>query len=284
MALGRIKQAVRRRLGLPFIDHTNVVFWPSGTAPTRLTSTQEMFCAWNAERLGIAVEDSRNRYLDSWKTIRNGHGGPEYRGFCLLTHNLLRVLYDDSEQDVFDAYQFHAPMHFLRMLSYPEPVWDERDPVVQGLRSRGQVTVLDFGCGLAQRSRGLAQMLRGQGGEVDLVLADIPTVRKPFLLWLGGKLGIPTTFLDCTPAVPIPPLGACDICIATEVFEHLHHPLRYLDAMHAAIRPGGLLLTNVADHRPEYMHVSPSLAPLRQRLGALGYVEILPNRLYRKPG
>ena len=115
-----------------------------------------------------------------------------------------------------------------------------------------------------------------------LNMADIPTERKAFLLWLGERQGIPTAFVDCTPAEPIPPLPPCDLCIATEVFEHLHDPLTYLEAFHRALRPGGLLLTNIADQRPEYMHVSPDLGPVRRRLAALAYGEMIPNRLYCK--
>lgn len=279
--LKRILRYVRRRLGLPGGDPHSL--WPRGTEPSRLTDTQALFCEWNAERLGITVAESRRRYASAWAAVRGGHAGQEYRAFCVLAHELFRVFHDDTRDEVFGAYQFHAPMHFLRMLSYPDLDWSDDDPLLRHLSARAGVTILDFGCGLAQKSRRLAAKLRDGGQAVALVLADIPTDRKPFLLWLGERQAIATTFLDCTPSEPIPPLGSCDVCIATEVFEHLHEPLAYLEAMHRAIGPGGLLLTNVADQKPEYMHVSPDLGPLRRRLAALGYVELVPNRLYRKP-
>lgn len=283
MLRDRLKRFVKRLLGRPAVAHANVVFWPGGTPPARLNQTQAWFCDWNAERLGISVEDSRRRYAESWQALRGGHGGPEFRGYCVLSHTLFRVFYDDNPGEVFAAYRFHGPMHFLRMLSYAEPDWADDDPVVAHLRTCPDPSILDFGCGLAQRSRGLALKLQADGQTVGLDLVDIPTERKAFLLWLGGRLGIPTTFADCTPEAPIPPLGPCDACIATEVFEHLHAPLAYLEAMHAALRPGGLLVTNIADQKPEYMHVSPDLSGLRARLAELGYAELTPTRLYRKP-
>lgn len=284
MHLDPAKRLVKRLLGRPTVAHANVVFWPSGAPPARLNQTQALFCEWNAERLGIPVAESRRRYADSWQALRGGHGGGEFRGFCVLSHTLFRVFYDDSPGEVYAAYRFHGPMHFLRMLSYAEPVWDDDDPVVAHLRQCPDPRVLDFCCGLAQRSRGLALKLQAEGRTVALDLVDIPTERKAFLLWLGDRLGIPTTFADCTPDAPIPPLGGCDVCIATEVFEHLHQPLAYLDAMHGALRPGGLLVTNIADQKAEYMHVSPDLSALRARLRELGYGERVPTRLYRKPG
>ncbi len=283
MLRDRLKRFVKRLLRRPAVAHANVVFWPGGTPPARLNQTQTWFCDWNAERLGITVEDSRRRYAESWQALRGGHGGPEFRGYCVLSHTLFRVFYDDNPGEVYAAYRFHGPMHFLRMLSYAEPDWAADDPVVAHLRACPDPRILDFGCGLAQRSRGLALKLQADGQTVGLDLVDIPTERKAFLLWLGGRLGIPTTFADCTPEAPIPPLGPCDACIATEVFEHLHAPLTYLEAMHAALRPGGLLVTNIADQKPEYMHVSPDLSDLRARLAELGYAELAPTRLYRKP-
>jgi hypothetical protein len=46
---------------------------------------------------------------------------------------------------------------------------------------------------------------------------------------------------------------------------------------------GGFLITSVADHRPEFMHVSPDLRALRDRLARLGYRELKRHTLYRKP-
>jgi len=257
--------------------------WAGDEEPRKLSETQELFCQWNAEQLGITLEDSRNRYLASWHSIRHGHGGNEYREFCDLSYRIYRVFHDDRLQESFASYEFHGPMHLLRMLSYYEPPWPDEHPVVQNLSSSSTVRILDFGCGLAHVSRSLARKLREQKKEVHLTLVDIPTVRKTFLVWLCEKTGIPATFLNCTPTAPIPPLTPCEVCVATEVFEHLHEPMPYLQAMHAVLQPGGFLRTNVADHPAEYGHVSTNLEPLRRQLREWGYEELQPNRIFRKP-
>jgi hypothetical protein len=43
-----------------------------------------------------------------------------------------------------------------------------------------------------------------------------------------------------------------------------------------------MLVTNVADHHDEFMHVSPQLGALRGRLEELGYEPVIQNRVYRK--
>lgn len=243
--------------------------------------TQELFCQWNAERLGIRLQESRLRLLESWKAVPGGHGGKQYRKFCETSHQLFRVFIDDSAEEVYDAYRFHAPMHFLRMLSYAEPVWEDHHPVVSQLRTASDITILDFGCGLAQRSRSLVVKLIADGRRVTLSLADIPTLRKEFLLWLGERTRIPIHFLDCFGAA-IPELPPCHLCIATDIFEHLHNPVQAVAAIDQALLPGGLLVTDVHDHKPEYMHVSTDLSVVRTRLAFLGYQELDRHRLYRK--
>lgn len=254
---------------------------PSGDNSAEFSLTQEMFCQWNAERLGITLQESRERLLASRKAIPGGHGGKQYRTFCETSYQLFRVFIDDSAREVYDAYQFHAPMHFLRMLSYTEPVWDDHHPVVRQLKTLSDIAILDFGCGLAQRSRSLAEKLIADGHRVTLSLADIPTLRKEFLLWLGERTHIPTRFLNCSEAA-IPQLPSCHVCIATDIFEHLHSPVRAFEAVDQALLPGGLLVTDVHDHKSEYMHVSTDLSAVRARLASLGYQELDRQRLYRK--
>ena len=249
-----------------------------------LTTTQELFCEWNAERLGLTQAESERRYRESWAALPGGHRGPSFREFCDTSYQVFKTFFDDNQREVFDTYQFHGRLHFLRMLSYRETALTANDPVLASLDSNPNPTILDFGCGLAAYSRSICLRLKERGASPRLVLADIPTARKDFLLWLGAKLGIQTQFLDCTPTRPIPDLPPCDACIVLDVFEHLHDPLAYLASLHDAIAPGGILVTNVKDQTAEFMHVSPSLETVRKRLKDLGYEERQPDRLFVKPG
>jgi hypothetical protein len=125
--------------------------------------------------------------------------------------------------------------------------------------------------------------LKKLGRSPELFLADIPTFRMDFLKWFCERQGLPVTFASCTADHPIPGLPPCNLLIASEVFEHLHEPLRYLEAFDSAIRPGGFLFANLDDHDPEYFHMSLDLSPVRQRLEERGYRELHPRSLYQKP-
>jgi len=248
-----------------------------------MTRTQEAFLQWNSERLGISLEESKRRYAASWAVFPGGHSGTEFGKFNGAAHEVFRVFFDDTPTEVFDAYRYHGPMHFLVMLTYPEPEWAATDLIVKELTQRSEVSILDFGCGLAQQSRTLAVYLRDRGITVRLALADIPTLRQEFLIWWGKRMDIPTTFLPCTLATPIPELPVCDLCQATEFFEHVHDPAHYFDRIDAKLASGGLLITGIMDHHADFMHVSPQLGPLRARIAERGYEELVINRVLRKP-
>jgi hypothetical protein len=241
-----------------------------------------MFILWNASRVGVSAEESRARYDKSRSAFPNGHKGHRYREYNDISYELFQVLYSDDPATVFQSYQFFAPMHFLRMLSYEDPIVTQSDEIVQALPARTQIAILDFGCGLAHQSRALGQFLLGHGKQVSLALADIPTLRKDFLLWLGKQTSIDTIFLDCTEQNPIPTLPRCDVCFATEFFEHVYDPVAYLERFHQALNGGGLLITDVSDHETEFMHVSPKLGRLRQRIQELGFDELHANTIFRK--
>ena len=248
-----------------------------------LNEAQALFCEWNATRLGISLEQSRCRFEHSFNLFRRGHEGSTYRKFCDTTYDVFSVFVTDSEAEVFEAYKFHQHLHFLRMLSYNFGEWPAKDAVSNYLLGLDKVVIVDFGCGLAQLSRSLAKQLIAKGKPVELALADIPTVRRDFLLWVGEKTGVPTTFLDCTKERPLPSLPPCNLCVATEVLEHLHEPLSALHVIHSALLPGGFLRTSIDDHGEGFMHVSTNLAPVRNELVRLGYEELVASTLYRKP-
>jgi hypothetical protein len=248
-----------------------------------MTRTQEMFLQWNADRLGISLEESKRRYAASWAVFPKGHRGRAFDQFNDAAHAILRVFFDDTPTEVFDTYRFLGPLHFLTFLTYPEPKWSASDLIVKELINRPRVSIIDFGCGLAHQSRTLAEFLRDQGIEIQLTLADIQTLREDFLTWWGKHTGIPTTFLPCTAATPIPELPEFDICLATEFFEHVHDPLSYFDRIDAKLAHGGLLVTGAMDHHAGFLHVSPQLGALRDRISARGFEVLVTNRILRKP-
>jgi SAM-dependent methyltransferase len=253
-----------------------------GKNPNTLTKTQKSFIIWNAERLGISTEESQKRFFVSWSAVNGGHSGPDYRLFSDVSYKLFQVFFNDTGDEIYSAYGHHGYMHFLRMLSYSEPQWSDDNVVIQYLGKYSHVDILDYGCGLAQRSRSLADALKDKGIVSRLFLVDIPTIRKEFLLWLGLQSGIETVFLDCTVSMPMPELPGCDICIAKDFFEHVYEPVKYFEKINMALRKNGLLMADFSDQKREFMHVSPNLKPLRDRIHELNYEVIEENYVCRK--
>jgi SAM-dependent methyltransferase len=257
---------------------------PPPTAPLRLNTTQRMFVEWTAARLKITKEEALKRYECSWSAIPGGHRSQDFRELNDTLYRLFGVFISDNPSELYAAYDFFSFVHFLRMASYDEPQWALDNPIMLDLLGSHKVDIVDFGCGLAQNSRSLAQALSRHGVAVEVHLADIPTIRKDFLTWMArqDQTTVSIKFLDCTPECPIPPLPDCDVCIAEEFFEHVYEPVKYLNSFDSVLRPGGFLLTNIADHSAEFMHVHPILADVRSRLHELRYEEIAPQRTFKK--
>ena len=118
---------------------------------------------------------------------------------------------------------------------------------------------------------------------MSLSLADIPTQRKNFLVWLCARDGIEMSFLECTQSKPIPELPeTIDVCVATEFFEHVRDPIEYFNRFNEKMPAKSWLITNVADHGKEYMHVSPDLKSLRLRISEAGFQELSEDEIFRK--
>ena len=253
-----------------------------GELPRKLNLWQEAFCEWNAQRLTISVAESRERFGRSWAALAGGHRGRSFKIHSEVHRELCLPFWDNSSGELQLAYAAHEPLQFLRLLSHDEPdvaAWPEFRALEQSTNPR----ILDFGCGLAQLSIAWTRHLRECGQAVELFLVDLPLLHLDFLRWLCHRWELPATILSCTPECPIPPMPPYDLCLATEVLEHVYEPEKYLQALAAALRPGGFLLTNLADHSDEFLHVSPRLSPLREHLANQGWKELRPYRLYQKP-
>lgn len=253
-----------------------------GKIPKGLTITQQAFIEWNSERLNISLNESKQRYLDSWSTLYGGHGGSVFKMNGAILDKLYKVFADSNDNEIFEVYSLHAHRHFLRMLSYPERLWADNDPVIREIGDEDNITLIDFGCGLAHSSRMLTRYLKNKGCNVKLILADIPTIRKDFLIWLCKKEGVDMRFIDCTKDVPIPDLPRCNVCFATEFFEHVSQPLLYFDKFNESLVNNGLLITNISNHEDEFLHISPNLEQLRNSIQELNYEEISPYTIFKK--
>ena len=243
---------------------------------------QVFFVEWTSKRLGISKDEAKARYEASWATFEGGHKGAEFRDFNIKSYSLYGVFVGDRAEEVYDSYKVHGNMHFLRMLSYGDSYLHPEHEVISALSQKKTVRILDFGCGLAKNAIKAAEILSSMNVSVELFLCDISTLRKDFLISFCKEKHIKMEFLDCTQENPFPIAESLDLIIATEVFEHIHDPLSLLKKFHCAMNIDSYLLTNIADHKEEFMHVSPNLESLRKKLFDLSYFESKKYYRYKK--
>jgi SAM-dependent methyltransferase len=271
------------RLNLPLqIPVSGIIRTGNSSLRADLNEWQSAFCVWMGERLGNGEAAMRQRLLKSINAIRDGHGGGDFRRFRMLSYDLYLPFAADTREEVVDAYHFHSHMHFLRFMSYPLPLWSADHPVVAGLAGRGDISIVDFGCGLAQNSISLARALKRQGKSVRLHLADVSRLQLEFLQWFCAREGLAAETFHCSTRTPFPPFTGVDVVFAEEVLEHVHDPVAYVEALERMTAPDGFFLADVNQHEDEFMHVSPDLNPAREKLLSLGYEEIAACRIFRK--
>lgn len=250
-----------------------------------MNETQRRFVEWLSHDKKLSLTEARRRYLVSMHTLPDGHKGSAYRTYCDQSYSIYLPFHSDEPGENAEAYKFHEKLHFLRMLSYTEPTPEEVNRLCSLVQAQNnQLTILDYGCGLANLSRAMAQRFAKSKIRPKLVLCDIPTIRFSFLKWLSvAERGVyPMRFLACSENRP-PLLPRSTVIVATEFLEHVRGVDVFLRAFHRSLEPGGLLVTNLSDHVAEFMHVTPALSPYNDRLLAWGYEVIEPFQVYRKP-
>jgi SAM-dependent methyltransferase len=230
------------------------------------------FVAFVQARRRISADHAAQLVARSQQQFDGGWGGPAYRDFTSRALELLRPLHDDSSEELIGTYQVHAPFDFLRMLSYPIPAAAELRDITDSLAALERVDIVDYGCGLAQRSIALAGALKALGKDVHITLVDISRpLFVEFLAFLCERRGLASTFVEVQAGALFPSLPRHDFCDLVNVLEHLAEPCRALESIDRSLRDGGLLLAAVEDQADEIMHVSPNLGAVRARLAELRY-------------
>jgi len=120
--------------------------------------------------------------------------------------------------------------------------------------------VVDYGCGLGFVSFEIAQMDK----NTKVYLCDIECLHLEFTEYRFKKHGIDTEVIKVTSDNLYPKLPKHNICIATEVMEHVFEPLALYQNINNALDPKGILHGNFSDHTKGMFHVSPNLKDLRE--------------------
>ncbi len=138
--------------------------------------------------------------------------------------------------------------------------------------------VLDYGCGLAYISFEIGRIRP----ESRFILVDVDCLGLRFTEYRFKKYGLSVETVVISEDEPYPSLPAHNICIATDVMEHLWNPEAAYDNIVASLAPAGVLYGQFQDFKPGFWHVTADLSPIRARL-AEDFTP-LQNNCFRKRG
>jgi len=147
--------------------------------------------------------------------------------------------YNESITEVFDLANWHAtdPIHTRAVIC--------ADIASQQPGRR----YLDYGSGIGSD----ALVFAAAGFEITL--ADVADPLLAFAKWRCERRGIRVRTIDLK-RQPSPP-HAFDVAVCFDVLEHVHRPLRTLDAISRSLSPGGLLFVHApfGEDKERPMHV-----------------------------
>ena len=122
--------------------------------------------------------------------------------------------------------------------------------------------VVDYGCGLGYISFEIGKM-----GGAKIYLVDIDCLTLEFAEFRFKKHGINAEVIRVSKEDLYPRLPAHNICIATEVMEHVMQPLMVYQNIYDNLGHRGILFGDFEDHQKEMFHISPDLRELVERIG-----------------
>lgn len=168
--------------------------------------------------------------------------------------------YNQSEAMLFELIWWHSLTEDLSPLAYVVALHFAEEHSCRDC--------LDFGSGV------------GSGGllfarhALTVTLADISSPALAFSRWRFHKRGLEATHLDLKQTSL--PHAAYDLVVAMDVFEHLVEPVRAVETLWRALRPGGFLFgrfqAEADDDRPH--HITLDFGATLKRMEELGFTEV----------
>ncbi|MCP4709281.1 MAG: methyltransferase domain-containing protein [Planctomycetes bacterium] len=245
--------------------------------------------------------------------------GSEYEDFTGRVIRHFQMYRDITDEvSAVEAYQFYSFMHLLRYLSYsyPKVTADYLHETIR-LMKKGQFkevfifgkrkifgkfkklepkdhsesislaqtltsqiesvpVVVDYGSGLGYISLEIGQREK----QAKICLVDIECLVLEFAEYRIKENGIDVVAIPVNKDNLYPKLPKHNICIATEVMEHVCQPVLVYQNIYESMETGGILYGNFEDHDPGMFHVSPDLHELRDKVSE-NYEQIGP-RTYKK--
>jgi SAM-dependent methyltransferase len=198
----------------------------------------------------------RRRCLNAVAAIRDGW----HEQVKATDRRSIEQFYDANQAMLYELMWWHTLGEDSSPLAYVT--------ALEFARQHGCRSYLDFGSGV-----GSGAILFARHG-FQIALADVSTALLEFARWRLERRDLPARFIDLkTCSLPD---GAFDFVAAMDVFEHLVDPVRTVQELSQAMRPGGILFgrfhADTDEDRP--CHVVADFGPTFDRLKQLGFSEV----------
>jgi len=252
-----------------------------------LIELELLFIRFISERNSQPVEKSKEVYLDLKRNF--DFSSKEYRLFCEKVHSLYGLFYASvDDQKLIEAYKKLEYLHIFRHLSYVFPVKKTfQQRIVKGIKTlinrrlavkpsceilleilyqqKEKVPiVVDYGAGLGHLSFKIGQLI----DKTKIFLVDIDSIILEFASFYFKQMQLDISLIKIDVNNLYPVLPECNVCICSEVLEHICNPHLVLDNIIRSLQKGGLLYGEFDDHIDEFLHVSTDLSDIRLRLNS----------------
>jgi Methyltransferase domain len=162
--------------------------------------------------------------------------------------------------------------------------WSEEPKTFRGLAeyllkhtTKPVSRVVDYGCGPAYVSFEIAKIHKEKNLPIPTVcLVDLDWITKEFVIFRFKKYGFPVESIEVSKTNLYPTLPPHDICIASEVMEHIKDPVLAFTNINASLADKGVMYGNYNDHTHHMLHISPNLSNLRKELSLHQYRQVSP--------
>jgi SAM-dependent methyltransferase len=196
----------------------------------------ESLAAEVADYLGLDRAEAARRLRESWERRAEdlarfpGRDAGDLSGYYSGEAGILRSMYWHSLRP--DRYALHSVAGLQEVQRFAE-----------GRR------VFELGHGV-----GSSGILFARHGY-EVVLGDISAAYREFAAWRTAARGIEAAFVDLNVEAPEP--ASFDAAVSFDVLEHVPDPLEAVERLRRCLKPGGLLVVNVAFGRtpdnPEHL-------------------------------
>jgi 2-polyprenyl-3-methyl-5-hydroxy-6-metoxy-1,4-benzoquinol methylase len=241
-----------------------------------LTLLEQQFIGFMANRKNKSIDNIRDVYIKT--KHRFTFSNNEYRRHSTNFHDLHSLTHsDDTDEEIVESMKFFDLLHTFRFLAYEFTEDNGINKLAKQIAMYvDKPVLLDYGCGLGRLTNKICEIKP----DTKVFLLDVNCLSLDFAEYRFKSNGFDVTKIPIDVPNIYPTLPPHNICIATEVMEHVKNPLLAFKNINDSLPSRGILYGNFNNHKKELFHVSCDLEDLRIEIDK--YFDNLGKWLYIK--